>query len=261
MKDNESHLPIGFFDSGVGGIAVLKQAISVMPYENYIYYGDSGNLPYGNKTENEIKALSLGCGEFLYDRGVKTIVMACNTATSIAVQMMRDLYKIPVISIEPAVKPAMGSLKDGCVIVMATPATIHQERYNSLLSRIGHRERIINVPCERLAQLIEKQDLDSPEIRNYVREKLLPYKNRTIDGIVMGCTHYSFISGMIQETAKELFSGECGIFDGKFGMARQLKRVLEERDLLNKENKDPVISLYTSGTEADIALYKRFMSL
>ncbi len=260
MKDNEINLPIGFFDSGVGGIAVLKQAISLMPYENYIYYGDSGNLPYGNKTESEIKALSLACGEFLYNRGVKAIVMACNTATSIAVQMMRDKYKIPVISIEPAVKPAIEALKGGFVIVMATPATIHQERYNLLLSRIGHRDRIVNVPCERLAQMIERQDPDSPDIRNYVREKLEPFKKMKIDGIVMGCTHYSFISGMIQNIAKELFLGECEIFDGKYGMARQLKRVLDERGILNTENKNPSISLYTSGTDADIELYKRFMS-
>lgn len=260
MKDNEINLPIGFFDSGVGGIAVLKQAIALMPYENYIYFGDSGNLPYGNKSESEIKALSLTCGEFLYNRGVKAIVMACNTATSIAVQMMRDLYQIPVISIEPAVKPAIEALKDGCVIVMATPATIHQERYNLLLSRIGHRERIINVPCGHLAMMIEKQDLDSPALRNYVREKLEPYKNKKIDGIVLGCTHYSFISGLIQNTAKELFLGECEIFDGKFGMARQLKRVLKDKGILNTANQNPEISLYTSGTGADIELYKRFMS-
>ena len=260
MKDNEINLPIGFFDSGVGGIAVLKQAISLMPYENYIYYGDSGNLPYGNKTESEIKALSLTCGEILYNRGVKAIVMACNTATSIAVQMMRDKYKIPVISIEPAVKPAIEALKDGYVIVMATPATIHQERYNMLLSRIGHRDRIINIPCSRLAKMIEKLDLDSPAIKHYVREKLMPFQNREIDGIVMGCTHYSFISGLIQNTAKDLFSGKCEIFDGKFGMARQLKKVLEDKGILNTENKNPAISLYTSGTEHDIELYKKFIS-
>ena len=261
MKDNEIYLQIGFFDSGVGGIAVLKEAITLMPYENYIYYGDSGNLPYGNKTESEIKALSLTCGEFLYNRGVKAIVMACNTATSIAVQRMRDLYQIPVISIEPAVKPAIEALKDGSVIVMATPATIHQERYNLLLNRIGHRERIINVPCDRLAQMIEKQDLNSPAIMDYVREKLAPFKGLRIDGIVLGCTHYSFISGLIQDTAKDLFSGECEIFDGKFGMARQLKRVLQEREILNAGNKSPKISLFTSGTDADIELYKRFLSI
>lgn len=260
MKDNEINLPIGFFDSGVGGISVLKEAISLMPYENYIYYGDSGNLPYGNKNESEIKALSLTCGEFLYNRGVKAIVMACNTATSIAVQIMRDKYKIPVISIEPAVKPAIEAIKDGFVIVMATPATIHQERYNLLLARIGHRERIINIPCERLAQMIEKQDLDSPAIKDYVQEKLKPYKNRQIDGIVMGCTHYSFISGLIQDTSKELFSGDCEIFDGKLGMARQLRKVLETRGILNTANKNPGIALYTSGSNADLELYKRFMT-
>ncbi|MEI6102258.1 MAG: glutamate racemase, partial [Eubacteriales bacterium] len=249
MKNTDTLLPVGFFDSGVGGISVLKQTLAILPGENYIYYGDSGNLPYGNKSESEIKALSLDCGAFLYEKGVKAIVIACNTATSIAVHMMRDLYQIPVISIEPAVKPAIEAMGDGYVIVMATPATIQQERYNSLLAHLGHTDRIINVSCENLAQMIETLDLDSPRIKAYICEKLIPYKDKKIDGIVLGCTHYSFICGLIGQTAQEIFSGKCEIFDGKYGTARQLKRVLEEMNLINLSGQEPTLSLYSSGSD------------
>ncbi len=261
MKDNNKiSLPIGFFDSGVGGIALLKEAVSLMPYENFLYYGDSINVPYGNKAELEIKTLSLSCGDFLFRKGVKAIVMACNTATSISVQIMRDLYRIPVISIEPAVKPAIEASEEGYVLVLATPATISQQRYNSLLERIGSTEKIINVPLGRLAQMIEKMDIDGPEIKEYLYENLLPYRGKKIDGIVLGCTHYSFVSSRIQETAKELFEGKREIFDGKTGTVRQLKRVLEESGLLNIHNETPTVTFQTSGDSSDIELYKRFFT-
>ncbi len=261
MKDTDTVLPIGFFDSGVGGIAVLKQAMAILPGESFIYYGDSGHLPYGNKSEEEIKALSLDCGAILFEKGVKAIVMACNTATSISVQMMRDLYQIPVISIEPAVKPAIEAMKDGYVIVLATPATVHQERYSTLLARLGHTERIINIPCAELALMIETMDLSNPRIKAYLCEKLIPYKNKKIDGIVLGCTHYSFIAGLIRETALQIFDGACEIFDGKYGTARQLKHVLEERNMLNLPGADSTLQLYSSGGDKDIALYHKFLIL
>lgn len=261
MKDTDTILPIGFFDSGVGGISVLKQAMSILPGENFIYYGDSGHLPYGTKSEAEIKALSLDCGAFLYEKGVKALVVACNTATSIAVQMMRDLYQIPVISIEPAVKPAVEALGDGYVIVLATPATIQQERYNRLLGRVGHTDRIINIPCAELAQMIETVDLKSPRIKAYICEKFMPYSDKRIDGIVLGCTHYSFISELIQKTAMKIFEGPCAIYDGKYGTARQLRHVLEERDLLNLSGRKSSLRVYSSGGEEDIALFQKFLTL
>ena len=125
--------PIGFFDSGMGGISVLKTAYQKMPNENYIYYGDSANAPYGNKTEAQIKKLSLDAGKALFDMGVKAIVMACNTATSAAVILMREKYNIPVISMEPAVRPALAASAKGKVLVLATPATVSQSRYLGLL--------------------------------------------------------------------------------------------------------------------------------
>ncbi len=259
MKD--INLPIGFFDSGVGGIALLKEAALLMPYENYIYYGDSLNVPYGSRTESEIKTLSLSCGEFLFQQGVKAIVMACNTATSISVQMMREQFKIPVISIEPAVKPAIQAATDGFVLVLATPATISQKRYNSLLARIGNTDKVINLPLSRLAQMIEKIDLNSPEIKTYLYEKLSPYKGKKIDGIVLGCTHYSFIDSQIQAVAKNLFTGACEIFDGKKGTVNQLRRVLQQCGLLNVGNSNPTISFQTSGNASYIELYKKFFKI
>lgn len=258
MENNKNTLPIGFFDSGVGGITLLKEAAALMPNENFIYYGDSLNVPYGIKTECEIKTLSLSCGKYLFEKGVKAIVMACNTATSISVQMMREQYRIPVISIEPAVKPAVKAAGRGDVIVLATPATISQKRYNLLLDRIGSREKIINISLSRLAQMIETLDLEGPEIIEYLRAKFLPYKGREIDGIVLGCTHYSFISSTIQKVARETFSGVCEIFDGKTGTVKQLKHVLEAHGLLNLENQHPTVQFFTSGNKTDIDLYKKF---
>ena len=130
-------MPIGFFDSGIGGLSVLMCAMRELPREKFIYYGDNLHAPYGSKTEAEIKELSLECGKFLYEKGVKAIVMACNTATSASVKLMRDLYNMPVISIEPAVKPACEAQGNGKVLVMATHATIAQQRYRALLSRLG----------------------------------------------------------------------------------------------------------------------------
>ncbi|MBR4079090.1 MAG: glutamate racemase [Christensenellaceae bacterium] len=231
MKDRK--LPIGFFDSGVGGLSVMKHAMKVLPTENFIYYGDDANAPYGTRTEEEIKELSLACGEFLYQKGVKAIVMACNTATSIAVYKMREKYQIPVISIEPAVKPAYEGRENGRILVMATPATIQQSRFKELKKRVGCEAFVIDMPCKGLVELIETGDFDDPRIEGYIREKFEPLKGEVIDGIVMGCTHYSFISDKISKVAKDYFSGKCEIYDGMYGMVNHLKNVLEKEGLAN----------------------------
>lgn len=248
--------PIGFFDSGVGGLSVLRYAKSQLPKENFIYYGDSKNAPYGNKTEEEIKSLSLACGEFLYQKGVKAMVMACNTATSASVQKMRELYQMPVISIEPAVKPASEAPGAGKILVMATPATIMQRRYNSLVERLGCSDRVLNLPCGGLVELLETGDFENPAIRAYLEEKFRTVGDFQIRAIVLGCTHYSFIANTIQEVAKELLDGPLELFDGMYGMVRQLGRILREKDL---ESSGPggQVELYSSGGPEDEAILRQ----
>jgi len=230
---NDKHLPIGFFDSGIGGLSVLKHAMKKLPKENFIYFGDDANAPYGTRSEEDIRELTLACGEILFRKGVKAIVMACNTATSIAVREMRERYRIPVISIEPAVKPAAENRKNGRIIVMATPATILQSRFKELKKRVGCEEYVIDMPCDGLVELLESGDFDDPRILAYLDRKFSPIKGEEIDGIVMGCTHYSFIADKIVQIAPKYFTGDCRIFDGMYGMVNHLQRVLENEQLLN----------------------------
>ncbi len=253
---DEREKPIGFFDSGVGGLSVLLHAVKELKNENFIYYGDDKNAPYGEKSEEEIKELTIQCGQFLYGKGVKAIVMACNTATSIAVQRMREIFQIPVVSIEPAVKPACEANAQGKILVMATPATILQKRYNNLVDRLGCRDRVVNLPCDGLAQLLESGDFAQPAIEDYLRRKFAPIEGETIAGIVIGCTHYSFITGKIQAVAQELFQGDCAIYDGMYGMVRQLGVVLRENGL-DSPGPGGEISLYSSGGDRMIRIFEK----
>ncbi len=252
---NES--PIGFFDSGIGGITVLKEAYISMPNENYIYFGDNKNAPYGKKTEQEIQDLTLACGEVLFKKGVKAIVMACNTATSTAVYMMREKYKIPVISMEPAVKPAVNALRNGRILVLATPVTVNQQRYKNLVSRMGCGDSIISVGLNGMVELIERGDFSSYEIDEYLDRRLSCYKGREIDAIVLGCTHYSLIRIKIENFADRFFKGKTEIFDGNAGTVRQLKRVLAENNMLSESKEKGGVVFYSSSGKDTIPFFKR----
>lgn len=218
---------IGFFDSGVGGLSVLKEACALMPEENYIYYGDSANAPYGSKSREEIFELTMrgiGC---LMAGDIKALVIACNTATSAVVDQLRREVDIPVIGMEPAIKPALSAVS-GKVLMMATPATISLERYNSLLDRFHGRERVINLACDRLAEMVEHNVLSrKPELNDYLAGLFEPYKDAGIEAIVLGCTHYVFIKDVIAE----LFPAQVQLFDGNKGTVNRLKSVLEEREI------------------------------
>ena len=254
MSDNR---PVGFFDSGLGGISVLKTAYCLMPFEDYIYYGDNANSPYGEKTEDEIKELSLNAGRFLYEKGVKAIVIACNTATSAAVKTMREEFRFPVISMEPAVKPALGGIKDGKALVLATPATVSQQRYLNLLDALNAFDRVISVGCGGLVELIEEGRANARTVSRYLSERLEPIKREKIGAVVLGCTHYSFIEKEITDFIKENFNPSCGVYNGREGTARQLKRVLEENGLLRGAGKKGKIEFFTSGDEKETERFRK----
>ena len=222
---------IGFFDSGVGGLSVLKEACALMPEENYIYYGDSANAPYGEKSREEIFELTMRGVGYLISSDIKALVIACNTATSAVIDQLRKEVDIPVIGMEPAIKPALAAV-EGKVLMMATPATIKLERYNNLLERFNARERVINLACNKLAGIIEHSVLShNGELDDYLKELLAPYKNKGIEAIVLGCTHYVFI----KDSIKEAFGGNPLIFDGNGGTVNRLKSVLEEKGLRRPE--------------------------
>ncbi len=254
--------PIGFYDSGVGGVGVLRETVKQLPHENFIYFGDSANAPYGTKDEDTIKDLSMICGDFLYQKGVKMIVIACNTATSIVVKTMREKYNIPIVSMEPAVKPAAEKYAEGDILVMATPATLRQKRYHTLIERLGIQDRVIDIGCGNLAELVEAGAADDPNIRAYLCEKLSPFRNnKNICSIVIGCTHYSFVSEDIACVAHKLLKGNCEIFDGMYGTARHIARLTDELQLKSTRKGQGSIEFYSSAGEKTLGLYRRFFTL
>ena len=220
--------PIAVFDSGVGGISVLRELRKILPNENYIYFGDSKNAPYGMKTKEEVLALTLENAKYLFHKGAKALVVACNTATSAAVRVLREMYpEIPIVGIEPAVKPAVTVKENPRVLVLATPMTIREEKFQNLMGRFKEQAEILPLPCPGLMDFVERGELDSPAFRKYLEELLYAYKKHGVDAAVLGCTHYPFARDLIQDILGE----NVVIFDGGEGTARELKRRLVEAGL------------------------------
>lgn len=233
--------PVGMFDSGVGGVSVLGEAIQQLPYEDFIYFGDNAHAPYGSKTEAEIVSLTFDCAHRLMQYDVKAMVIACNTATSAAINEIRQCFRIPVISMEPAVKPACACPGNGRVLMLATPATIAQPRYRALVQRQPSGNRVIDVPCPELAGCIERNGDCGPLLEQY----LFPFAGETVDAIVLGCTHYVFVRDEISAFAQNRLRGACRIFDGNEGTIGQLARILADNALQNHGG--GAVRLLTSG--------------
>jgi len=210
--------PIGFFDSGAGGLSVLKDAIAALPYENYIYYADNKNAPYGNLATEDIRALSFIAVNELLKCGIKALVIACNTATAAAVREIRENIGIPVVGMEPAVKPALE--KGGTIIVAATESTLKNRRYNV--------PGVIPVPMPGLAALIENSYDDDLCIAACIKESLKDVNTSGANGFVLGCTHYV----LKKHIFADLFP-DATIFDGNCGTVNNLKRILTAEKKLN----------------------------
>ena len=239
--------PIAVFDSGVGGISVLKELLTLMPNENYIYFGDSINAPYGTKSADEIKALTKKNAETLLGMGAKAIVIACNTATSVAASFLRESYPdIPIVGIEPAVKPAVLYKIHPTVIVMATPLTLSQDKFDELARRYDDEANIIALPCPELVKLIERGVVEGEELDAHLAEIFAPFKYLKVDSVVLGCTHYPHI----KEAVSKAFDHKAVIFDGGSGTARETRRRLEVLGLLNdQKQKGELHIINTLGTK------------
>lgn len=237
MREN----PIGFFDSGVGGLSVLKYALKVMPEENYIYFGDSFNAPYGTKSREEVYALTENGISNLVEQGVKAVVVACNTATSIAVDNLRTKTDIPIISMEPAIKPALEKT-NGNVLLLATSVTVASERVNKLIEKYDTYNRVIKVPCEQLAKKIEESVFGNSDIDIYLNELLLPYADKNVTSVVLGCTHYPFVKDKI----KKIVGDNVCIFDGIEGTVSRLKEILIEYNIKNLSDKKGFLDIQSS---------------
>lgn len=241
-----NNAPIGFFDSGLGGATVLKRAIEELPNEDFVFFADNGNAPYGNKSLEQIKQLSISCANFLTEKNAKAIVIACNTATSASIKDIREIFKIPVISMEPAIKPAVKWTENGKVLMMATKATCELERYIALKNKIDINNIVIDLPCIDLVETIEGNN--SQAVEDVISRLMKPFKGENIKSIVLGCTHYSIVEKQIKKCAQAIFGSELKIFDGTNGTIKQLIKVLRENNLLS-ENNSQNIEIYTSAKD------------
>lgn len=241
--------PIGFFDSGVGGLSVMKEAISIMPNENYIYFGDSKNAPYGTRSLEEVKNLTFDAVKFLLSKNVKAIVVACNTATSAAIGQLRNEYiDIPIIGIEPAIKPAVCLKREGSIIVMATPMTLREIKFKSLMNKLNDKGNLISLPCAGLVEYIEQGILEGNDLENYLKEKLAPYLNKQLSSVVLGCTHYPFI----KKTLSKILGEEVVLIDGSRGTSLELQRKLKEKELLTNSKEKGKIEIYNSNNDSKV---------
>jgi len=218
---------IGIFDSGLGGISVLHDIYSIMPSESFLYFGDSQNAPYGVRSKEEVLELSERiCNWMIHEEDVKAIVIACNTATSAAVDVLRSKFNIPIIGMEPAIKPAIAGTTNA-VVVLATEMTLKEEKFNHLLQTFEEAHRIIKMPAPLLVDVVENHMEEDDKIEELVSFYLDQIQGK-IEGIVLGCTHFIFLRPFIDA----YYNGEVELFDGNIGTAYQLKNVLNTLELL-----------------------------
>ena len=243
---------IAVFDSGVGGISVLRELVSLMPNENYVYFGDSLHAPYGTKSIKEVYQLSIHNIEYLMTKGIKAVVIACNTVTSVAVNDLRDNYvNMPIIGVEPALKPAVLQNQGGRVLVMATPITIQEHKFSKLMDTYRTMADIVPLPCGGLADLVEQGEITGARIEAYLEEVLAPYLEPKIDAVVLGCTHYPFV----KESIAKVIGYPVKFYDGGLGTAKETRRRLEQKGIRNTSDKQGTVMMINSlGDERMIDL-------
>lgn len=240
--------PIGVFDSGVGGLSVLKEMRQMHPREDIIYYADSAYCPYGLKPPGEIVDRSLKICDFLLSRGSKLLVVACNTASVAGLDIYRQKYSVPIVGMEPAVKPATAATKNGRVGVLATGVTLAGERFSSLLERYQNGSDVYSQPCPGLVEMVEMGSHDSPDTAKVLKRYIDPLLERGVDTIVLGCTHYPFLKEMVQSIA----GSDISIIDTGEAVARQVGRVLSQYSLENTEREKGLELFHTSGEAREV---------
>lgn len=248
--------PIGFFDSGLGGISVLRGTLRLLPGEDYLYFGDSYHAPYGVRPLEEVRELSRAAAEHLLEQGVKAIVIACNTATSAAAANLREQYpEIPIIGTEPAVKPAVERHPGGRILVMATPRTLKEKKFLDLWDLFRQQAEIIPVPCGGLMEFVEQGILRGEAPETFLRQLLQPYLTEPVDAVVLGCTHYPFLQAVI----RRVLGPEPEILDGADGVARQLCRRLEELNLRNPREDGGTVTFQNSLDSSSLLELSRML--
>lgn len=248
---------IGFFDSGIGGITVLKEALKILPDVDYLYYADTDNVPYGVKSKEEVRRYAFDAADFIAGHGVSALVVACNTATSIAIADLRKRYSFPILGMEPAVKPAVERCKDKRVLVTATPLTLKEEKFQNLVSRVDSEHIVDTLPLPELVEFAEKFIFDQETILEYLERKLAGYDIDQYGTVVLGCTHFPFF----KDSFKKVFCHNTDIIDGSAGTVRHLKNVLEANHCKAGGGSGNVV-FYSSGRlESDDARFVKYLKL
>jgi len=240
---------IGIFDSGVGGLSVWQEVIKLLPNEDIVYFADSKNCPYGSKSHDEIIELSIKNVEFLLSKGCKIIIVACNTATAAAIDILRKKYTVPFIGMEPAVKPAALNTNTGKIGVLATKGTFEGRLFKETSKKYAERVKKIIQIGEGLVELVEKGQFQSEEAGLLLQKYLSPMINAGVDQIVLGCTHYPFFTPVI----KKLIPENVRIINPAPAVAKQTLSIIKQNNLKNLTDNKPVYSFYTSGKPDIIA--------
>ena len=238
-----SKRPIGVFDSGVGGVSVLREIRHNLVFEDLIYLADSAYMPYGDRPAAVIIERSIAMVTLLERKGVKAVVVACNTATGIAVDALRARFTIPIIAIEPAVKPAAARTRSGIVGVLATTQTLASERFTKLVETHAGGVRVLTQPAPGLVERVESGELSTAATRSMVEQYVRPLLDGGADTIVLGCTHYPFLSAVIQDVA----GPDVTVIDPAVAVAQQLRRRLQDGGLLAPDGPVGTVRFWTTG--------------
>ena len=249
--------PIGIFDSGVGGLSVWREIVRQLPAEDTLYFADQAHIPYGPRPLDEVRRLTENVTRFLLAEGAKLIVVACNTASGAALHALRETFPdVPFVGMEPAVKPAVEHTRTGIVGVIATPATFQGDLFAGLLHRFGNGFDIHTQACPGLVKAVEAGALNTPETEALLRRYLTPLLDAGIDQLVLGCTHYPFLSPLIQR----IVSPEVALIDPAPAVAQQVRRVLARRNLLAPDGQVGRHQFYTSGDPVQFAAMARALT-
>ncbi|MFP4017593.1 MAG: glutamate racemase [Halanaerobiales bacterium] len=262
---------IAFFDSGIGGITVLHTALELLPDNvKYLYYADTEHVPYGTKKKNVVKRHIHKAADFIIKQGVDALVVACNTATSIAIQDLRNAYQVPIIGMEPAVKPAVEICGDRRVLVLATPLTLKEDKYEDLVSKVDSDHIVDSLPLPELVNYAEKFQFEEEEVIEFIQSKLSSYDLDQYGTIVLGCTHFVYYRDILSS----ILPSQIDIIDGNMGTVQHLKNVMGLNDYDNDTNIDrdfrinnynheelysEDISFYISGRKENNSVLYRYL--
>ena len=258
-------MKIGIFDSGIGGLTVLHRALSYLPNEDFLFYADEAHVPYGTKTKEEILEYTTGAVEFLTKAGCRAVVLACNTATSVAVTKLREEFDVPIIGIEPAVKPAIAHANElsaeggrgGRVLVIATPMTAKEKKLHDLVERVDSHHLVDILATPKLVEFAQKGEFNSPAVENYLKEVFQDTVLSDYSALVLGCTHFN----LFKDTLSGFFGTQCQLLDGSEGCARNLAAIVEKEGFAKGECGN--VTYFSSGEEVKdetrLAFYRQIL--